>query len=530
MSKFLREINRRVGVRGDRGIVAVWTAMLLFVFIGMTAIAVDISRWYVEESRVQKAVDAASLAGSVYMPGNQTTADSVARATLKANGFDPADAARVSALQLSVGDSPSQYKVTLTTPVQNAFATIFGIPTTNITGTAVSDYAAPLAMGSPCNVLGYEWGTTSDTKWASDNCPDNTAKFWANIAGPNTNKARGDAYAAAYCGRSEAATGASTPLDNCNQYRNYTSNLPTGNISNAEYEADGYIFIARTHGTGQQLLTLQGYDMTYQGTKTGDGRAGADLEMRGGGGTAASLWQGSVPAVTEVIVRHPSTNPALPLEGAEICRKTIPANSSTWRGKWVDLCPGFMADGGKDYSIQIKTPLGGGMNQFSLRASYGSDNRNVSIFAQGRMSLYTNDGADNPTFKFVRLDSSSAGRYLEVRFFDLGDVSGTATVRASLLQPDSSAEFTSCTRTDHGRNQSLGSSCSVDLNEETNSGLWTTILVKIPESYRCLDPITGEEGDQSLCWVKVKLTTTDNIMDVTTWSAQLLGDPVRLVK
>ena len=65
--------SRRRSRRQEAGYAAVVTALLASVlFLGMAAMGVDTARWYVEVERVQKAADAAALAGVTYMPVSYT--------------------------------------------------------------------------------------------------------------------------------------------------------------------------------------------------------------------------------------------------------------------------------------------------------------------------------------------------------------------------------------------------------------------------------------------------------------------------
>ena len=49
----------------------------------------------------------------------------------------------------------------MSTKVHNTFGGFLGHPTTIMTRTAVADFAGPVEMGSPCNVLGNEAMETS---------------------------------------------------------------------------------------------------------------------------------------------------------------------------------------------------------------------------------------------------------------------------------------------------------------------------------------------------------------------------------
>ena len=71
----------RERARDDSGLIAVWFAVLVPVLFAFAAFAVDVSRWYVETERMQKAADAAALAGVVYMPADFARARATARDT-----------------------------------------------------------------------------------------------------------------------------------------------------------------------------------------------------------------------------------------------------------------------------------------------------------------------------------------------------------------------------------------------------------------------------------------------------------------
>src|SRR5689334_15099031 len=81
--------RRRTRVRGEKGYVLIMAALLLLPLLAFTAFAVDIGSWYTYANRMQRAVDAAALAGVVWMP-NDEKAEQVALETAKANGFDAA--------------------------------------------------------------------------------------------------------------------------------------------------------------------------------------------------------------------------------------------------------------------------------------------------------------------------------------------------------------------------------------------------------------------------------------------------------
>src|SRR5438477_11739066 len=78
----------RTGGGGEQGgFVAVWMGLMLVVLLGMGAFAVDVSYWHYSQTRLQRAADAAALAGAVSFPGDLTKANSAALGVAASNGY-----------------------------------------------------------------------------------------------------------------------------------------------------------------------------------------------------------------------------------------------------------------------------------------------------------------------------------------------------------------------------------------------------------------------------------------------------------
>src|SRR6188472_2803559 len=73
--------------RRSRGQIVVMLAMSIIVLCGMVALVIDVAWYWSSSLRVQRAADAAALAGVVWLPGNPTTAYTVAAAEATKNGF-----------------------------------------------------------------------------------------------------------------------------------------------------------------------------------------------------------------------------------------------------------------------------------------------------------------------------------------------------------------------------------------------------------------------------------------------------------
>src|SRR5690606_24526975 len=77
----------------DRGAALPFVAGVLAALLGLAALAVDLGWIYLNAPRLQRAADAAALAGVVHLPAfpNRVEADAIAGAT--ANGFEPGEGA-----------------------------------------------------------------------------------------------------------------------------------------------------------------------------------------------------------------------------------------------------------------------------------------------------------------------------------------------------------------------------------------------------------------------------------------------------
>jgi Flp pilus assembly protein TadG len=571
-NKVVRRFRSMRNGGGEQGFVAVLIALLLpVVFLGFAALSVDIARQYVEAERLQKTVDAAALAGAVYLPNDFNQATAVARDVATRNGFT-IDGSKVT-FSTAVGKRPTQLRVTMSSTIGTFFAGALGVFKDSATRTAVAEYAGPVPMGSPCNLFGSEnmesflssKGFPSQGTNASSNCDSSAGTYWVNIAGKNVNKARGDAFQSGWC------TVGDIPgqIDGCASL----SSVPNPGVNN-EYTSAGYLFTVRVKTAG--FLTLQGYDIAYAAvgdvcnTATLTGAAGkvndfttnvneskeryksgntpfcsGDAEYTGDQGDSSAPQ-------TEVTVRGESSTPWNQLDGPQLCKRTFAGwkNNTPYATaldkaspayqkplaevfhRWASLCSQYNASSSfwatpGDYSVQIRSIGGGGQNRYALRAMLSGNNAGVSIFGSGKVALYNNVSAGATRFYLTRLDTGTAGKTLSLQFFDLAD--STAPVTVTVEQPDSSSlapgqPFAKCDASGPITQLNIAS-CSIVTKLSTHGGKWQTIRVAIPVDYKC-----NADTDQAKCWVKVKLSTTSSQSDTTTWTAGLDGDPVRIVE
>lgn len=576
---------RRRAQSGEKGVVAIWVAMAATVIFGIGAFAVDVAQWYVEGARLQKAVDNAALSGVVFLPGDPAQARTEAQTIADLNGwtidgtevtFEARQLAdRPTRLQVTMSSEvegtlggflgvPTN-RITKTAVADYAGPVPLGSPC-NLFGRQDMEAAAGSGQAAETNCLGNE-------------------KYWVNTAGQFTNKARGDGYSSGYCTKADASDGGMDACEGTAPYtasswttarantdydpEGYTfiiKPLVSGDIRLQAYDigwaavgdncTDGVMTNNNARGWSNEFVSA-GTEAQARYERGNTDFCTGDTQMGGAEGDNGA----SGPVITTVTVRNPSPNPWQPLDGTTICTHDFPGwgpefrpnalrggtgtyNASLARTfhRWMDPCARTIsssgvedinqttgdyltipaAQAGDEYSVQIKTRNGGGQNRYALRARMaGSQAGALQIFAAEKVSLFNNVPAGQSTFNVVRLDSSAAGKVLNLRFFDLGDA--TQPVSARLLQPDSTAPFDNCTGV--GPTSGPLSNCEVTTRAATNGGKWQTIRVPIPGDYRCTNDTTP-----NACWVRVRLTTSAAQSDTTTWSAGLDGDPVRLVQ
>ena len=112
----------------------------------------DISWYWSNTLKVQRAADAAALAGAVWLPGQQATAYTTADNEATKNGYTTGGGVTVTPVQDSV--DPHQLDVTISAPVNTFFMRLFGITKIQATRSSKAIYVLPVPMGSPLAYYG----------------------------------------------------------------------------------------------------------------------------------------------------------------------------------------------------------------------------------------------------------------------------------------------------------------------------------------------------------------------------------------
>ena len=196
--------------------------------------------------------------------------------------------------------------------------------------------------------------------------------------------------------------------------------------------------------------------------------------------------------------------------------------------QWFTLCT-ITGAANTDYFLQVNgDSTGNGNNNFAIRASGGTAGA-VSVYGNGKMAMFANAGAGVSTqFYLTRIPTSDAGHTLALNLFDIGDAAGGSTGTLTVVPPTDSnvgAAFSGCTASSTSFSPTINSSCALTNVSSTNyQGRWITVNVPIPSNYTCTD------GSATGCWFRINYLFTGGVNDVTSWSAVLGGDPVRIVQ
>ena len=578
-------VRRRMRSDRERGYIAVLVAILIPVLFGMASFSVDVGNWYSVVQQVQRAADAAALAGVTYLPDNLPAAKAQALATASANGYTNSSTTTVD--PEPVAGQPSQLQVTVTTTVDNSFLQILGLDTTTISRTSIATYQAPLAMGSPCNGFGNgPEPTLGAADPRSTNC-SKSGQFWANVGAPKAAKSYGDAYQDGNCsssvsGTSNCAGGVNSDYQNSGYFYSVTLSQAVSNLTiqafdpafvsvgdlcsqnfgsgdtaalnaknhynynastsaaRASYLQDPQLYgsgQSNAYCTGDQLYTETGVppDTTYTIRQPGPQSNPWDPTSYPVVGSCTRTFTGFSGDLYTALNQYQQTKTVVQYSGG--APKLAPAGPNGYQDsvaaefrQWVTLCtfPGTAPAG--TYFVQVQTnaagdnPQGDGHNRFALRAfgTGAGDNANIAISGYTYMGIYANLDNAQTSFYLTRIQPAAAGQILQVRLFDIGDSSQPGTV--TILPPADSnlSSFTNCTGS--GPTNGALSNCSITANSSYN-GQWESISIPIPVGYTCTSALpTG-------CWVTLLYNYgSGQPSDTTSWTATLEGTPVRIIK
>lgn len=565
----------RFAPQAESGVVAAWFALMLTVLLAMAGFATDMAYWYLVASRAQNAADAAALGGVAFLPGESAEAMSTATKVARTNGFGTSTPEVLAANRL---------RVTVTARVDTFFARLVGVSTVTIRRSSTAEYEQPVAMGSPDATLGNDpdsgylpqfWinitgsgaykangdrfnsktcgpsGNTSDYACSTATTPNNaeysTDGIFFGIEAPGSGPMRVQLFDPLYAGVGNLCSSFLPTSSQVNALIALpgTTNLPTNYYADA---ATRYVAGAGPYCTGDQDLgpTNLPRPVTTAILRLPDQTPWDDTDNPvvcsaryraynlGSGGSSSPTIYNLLSPVDGVLDSEAVVNPN---DGAVTFAEAF--------RRWVTLCDLAQPVAGT-YILQLRTNASStdataydpnndaqGTNRLALRAgiangAYGINGTNFNVYARGRLIIYANAGST--AFRAARIMPGGTGRVLEFTMFDMGDASSTGTLRFRPPSDSNYSNFTGCT---FSRND--GATLSFDpltcrLSNVSSStgfnGRLVTVQIPIPDNYTC------DQNQFAGCWVTVEpqYGNGTTVNDTTTWTAAMLGSPVRLVQ
>lgn len=539
--------NRRAVVSGVRegGYVLALGALLLFPLLAFTGLAVDLGGWYARATEIQRATDAASLAGVALLPIDEDDAIARSLAVAEQNGFvDGVDGISVSAEPVGL----DRMRVRITDDnVPQYFTSLFR-DDVSVSRASTAEYIPPVRMGSPRNFLG-----TGQAGQIPGGAPADAAEnFVLSVNSPCAYLEDGDLLISENMGYA--------PPDNGN-YCN-----PDNGVSNPDHNPQGYIYGVRVEeGYSSGDVVVEIYDAAFCDS-------GIDLSLGG--------WESTT---TQFTLRRPSPNPYL--GDVETVLSASSANCGTYRESWVPLGTIPSPEPGETWGIQLQVTdhspdtSRGSANNFALRAypaaqgwspcsadpheavpslQSGSPEQCPNVFAFEHLSIFARASGSAAEFFLASIGPEHSGKTLRVELFDPGE--GGELIRLVEPSVDASdpnyATFARSVRQRwagevpplEGWGATPGQTV-VDIdqvgpapgpNRLTDGRCRDT---SSPHDRRCIYneralvlevqlPDDIDDAFQGLTWWKVRYDFLDGIdvTDRTTWSVTVRGDPVRLIE
>lgn len=577
--------------RRDRGFVLAWMALMMVVLLGFAGFSVDLGHWYLTSSRVQNAADAAALGGVVFLPNELTTARSTAVRLAGGHGY-AADQVTVTRgdrsnqLRVRITTEVDNFFVALfglqrTRISRDAMAEFEGpVPMGSPESFLANDPETGRVPNYWMNVASIRNNARNGDRFHAGICENNGA-LGPCAAAPTTNP---DYSSQGYFFAMDV-TDTSGPLvvqvfdpglyevgDRCEQNQNGIFGAPANRGALAA--------TLQAAALADPNIPDDWYDDALE--RYAPGNTGAARDWCTGDWVAGATRGGNGPITTTFIVREPDNTPWIDTDnpvascdpvqfpgrdvtwmaqGGGIWGRLDPAlggsewevNPTPWRPtlansfrRWVTVCTITNPVPGR-YLLQVRTnapdgqPLVAdnsrdtwGHNRYSIRAGIGDPvtGGGVRVFANGRLPIYVNAPTGTAQFFLARVTPSATTRVLNVSLWDISDGGSAGTMRI-VPPPDGTVNgwplaFTDCAFGKTGGTWTVNSgNCSFSFTANSLDRHLVQIAVPLPDGYSC------DEDDPFGCWIRVEnqfTTAGASPNDTTTWSADIVGDPVRLVE
>ncbi len=203
-------------------------------------------------------------------------------------------------------------------------------------------------------------------------------------------------------------------------------------------------------------------------------------------------------------------------------------SADPYHNAWYQLAAGLPAG---TYRLNVTTNVAGNnsTNAENMWSAWVKSSSGASqVYGQGRMVTYTNLLGGTQLFYLAQIAAVHAGKTMEIKLFDPGDVSGDAFLR--ILSPNGNAyNYATFSYTaDNGRsgnNVNSIQTASASSGSFYNDAL-ITIEIPLPVNYGSVG--LTPPGEPGAGWWKIEYTVNGG-NDTTTWQVDIRGNPVHLV-
>jgi Flp pilus assembly protein TadG len=519
--------------RDQSGQTLVLVALLLIPLLGFTGLVADVAWYEVNLMRIQRAADAAALAGVVYLPNNVAGAQNAARQEAAKNGYaDGVNGVTITATPEALNNRI--LGVIVTSPVRSWFARLLGVTQFSARRNARAEFVLPVPMGSPEDYYGINVVCrNTDT---SPNCPrvptasgfGNLAPlgFFGGVEARGTERQNGDAYSTFYNGRPTL-----NPGFDANGYQ-YIVEFGAGTVGGSVWLYDP-MFCATGAGTSSGRRLGAG-DNWFTNGSTGITTVYNLMDMNGTpytlGDDTLIATSGALFANSDAVDKGPLYRGDQNYGGGANGSGSADCQSSPYHNNWWRLATG-LTDG--QYRLQVTTNSGSlsedAINAFGIQAT-ATAGASARVYGQSRMEAFIVIN-NTSVFYLAQIEAAHAGKTLEIKLFDPGDISDTVfkirlPTTSGFVYPQFtfSATGSSCgAPTSGGPTTQLRTSDAAACRYYNNQ--WVTISVPIPSSYAAPTP-PGEPGPG---WWKIEYNTLGTGQDITTWEVNIRGNPVHLI-
>lgn len=536
-------LARRVGTSED-GYVLAQTALLLIPLLIFAAFATDIGSWYVQGQKLQRAADAAALAGVTQLPDINAAIDE-ARAVALRNGIEdqtPGDNTDFDTGPLPQVEVTSPRPGTLEVAVKRHEPSFLGrlvLDGIVVERFAIAEFADAVYLGNPTSGLGT--GNISEADLGMPN--DQT---WLALNAYCHDKQHGDLFASGYYAGLTADA-----YRVCGPTANTVSTSPQA-YPNPSFDPDKYVFVVKAQPKTPSL------DLSIYEPGAGCPELNATGDLTGGPRLYYRVYG---PNLNTSHRRFVETNS--PIYEGLLPRDACITNSPDGDG-WWDVATGLKAPGndGGYYYLQLGTrnPVStdldttdsywaeSNVNQFSLRVTrngsstlcaFGAaDPTCPQLFALEWLPLMRELPNSEADFFLAEVPENHRGSIMTVTLFDaaegvdniqIADPGGQAVpfewryadksigqmTAAGYLETSFVSHSATCSW-----DGSLGNPClDTRVRSEFNDHI-VRIRIEIPTDYTC--------GGN--CWWTARYTTESAPSDRTAWSIEMTGDPTRLIE